>query len=156
MRLPIVACLAPVLACASSPPTPGSAPVEQYVSMPGAGTSLNVVPTSGLSTAQFAFPVDRVWTVMPAVFDSVSMPVSMFDVRTHTIGNSGVKLRGKLGKVGLGRYIDCGQTQIGPNAETYDVVLTLTTVLTAGASGGTAMTINVEASAKPMAFAQEP
>src|SRR5262249_10496561 len=56
----------------------------------------------------------------------------------------------------LAKYIDCGTTQIGPNAESYDITLTLTTVLTAAENGATAMSINVEASAKPMAFSQEP
>jgi hypothetical protein len=157
MRRLIVACLAPALACAGSSPTPGAAPVEQHVSVSGgAGGSINVVPTSGLSSAQFAYPVERVWKVMPAVFDSLSVPVSMLDPRTHTIGNSGFKLRGKLGKVGLGKYIDCGTTQIGPNAESYDITLTLTAVLTPDANGATAMSINVEASARPPAFSQEP
>jgi len=156
MRRLLVACLAPALACAGTNPTPGSAPAEQHVSVPGSAGTLNVVATTGLSNREFAAPLNKVWKVMPAVFDSLSMPVSFLDPSTHTIGNRGFKVRGRLGKVGLARYIDCGTTQIGPNAESYDVTLTLTTALAKTGEGATAMTIDFEASAKPMAFSQEP
>ena len=157
MRRILILCVAPVLACAGTSPTPGSAPAEQHIIVPGAGSAVfNVVPTSGLTSQEFAYPVDKVWKVMPAVFDSIAMPISVFDVQAHTIGNRGLKVRGKLGRVGLARYIDCGTTQIGPNAESYDITLTLTTSLASTQGGATAMTINLEASAKPPAFSQEP
>ena len=156
MRRLLIACLAPALACAGAAPTPGASPVEQHVVVPGSAGALNVVATSGISSREFAAPLDKVWKVMPAVFDSLSIPLSLLDPTTHTIGNRGFKVRGKLGKVGLARYIDCGTTQIGPNSESYDVTLTLTTTLTATAGGATSMTIDFESSAKPLAFAQEP
>ena len=157
MRRLLAVCLASAIACAGTPPTPGAAPAEQHVSVSGGvGTTLNVVPTSGVSTIEFAYPVDKVWKVLAAVFDSVAVPVSLLDAQTHTMGNRGFKLRGKLGKVGLARYIDCGTTQIGPNAESYDITLTLTTTLSATPGGATAMAVNLEASAKPLAFSQEP
>ncbi|HEV8447931.1 MAG TPA: hypothetical protein VGQ44_13960 [Gemmatimonadaceae bacterium] len=156
MRRLLVAGLATALACAGASPSVGSAPAEQHVAVPGSGTTLNVVATSGVSRREFAAPLDKVWRVLPAVFDSLSMPVSFLDPSTHSVGNRGYKVRGKLGKVGLARYIDCGTTQIGPNAESYDVTLTLNTTLTKTGEGATAMTIDFEASAKPMAFAQEP
>ncbi len=156
MRRVLIVGLTSALACAGGTPTPGPGPVEQHVVVPGSGGSLAIAPVSGLSTHEYAASVDRVWKVLPAVFDSIAVPVSELDPQTHTIGNNGFKLRGKLGKVGLGRYIDCGMTQIGPNAESYDVTLTVTATLTAAAAGATSMTINLEASARPLAFAQEP
>jgi hypothetical protein len=157
MRRLVVACLVPALACAGSNPTPGAAPAEQRVIVPGAGgTPFNIVASSGVSSREFAASIDKVWKIMPSVFDSLSVPVSLLDPGTHTIGNRGFKVRGKLGKVGLARYIDCGTTQIGPNAESYDITLTLTTTLASTPGGATAMTIDFEASAKPMAFSQEP
>ena len=156
MRRLLILSAVSTLACAgSAPPTPGSGPAQQQVIVPG-GAALNVVAVSGLQTHEFAYPIDKVWKVLPAVFDSVSVPVSLLDPQVHTIGNRGFKLRGKLGKVGLGRYIDCSTTQIGPNAESYDITLTLTASLATTAGGATSMTINLEASAKPLAFAQEP
>ena len=163
MRRVLVLLIATATACAGSNPPPGSAPVEQHVAVPGGGgsagsggASLNIIPSSGLSTHDLAYPLDAVWKIMPAVLDSLAVPGDFLDPASHTIGNRGLKLRGKLGKVPLGRYIDCGTTQIGPNAESYNITLTLTTALAPLAGGGTSMTINMEASAKPLAFSQEP
>ncbi len=148
--------LVSMAACAANP-APGTTPVEQSIAIVGAGTSsLNVVSAAGTSTHEFAFPVDRVWKIMPAVFDSIAVPVTVLDPRSYTIGNQGFKVRGKLGKVGLARYIDCGTTQIGPNSESYDITLTVTTALAATAGGATAMTVNIQASARPPAFGQDP
>jgi len=157
MRRLFILSMASALACAGTNPTPASGPVEQHVIVVGSGTvPLNVTVTSGLQTQDFAYPIDRVWKVLPAVFDSVSVPVSLLDPQTHTIGNTGFRIRGKLGKVGLARYIDCGTTQVGPNAESYDVNLAFTASLSATSGGATGMTLNLEASAKPLAFAQDP
>ncbi len=156
MRRLLSVCLMSALACAANP-TPGPSPVEHQVIMTGAGSSgLNVVAASTVSTQQIAASVDRVWKVLPAVFDSIAVPVGLVDPQGHTIGNRGLKIRGKLGKVGLARYIDCGTTQIGPNAESYDINLTVTAALRPTGEGATAMTVDVEASARPMAFAQDP
>jgi hypothetical protein len=158
MRRLMSVCLISAAACAGSSPTPGATPdVEQRIAIVGAGTSsLNVVSGSDPATHELAVPLDRVWKVLPAVFDSIAVPVALLDPQSHTIGNRGFKLRGKLGKVGLARYIDCGTTQIGPNAESYDINLTVTTALKATPGGATAMSIVVQASARPMAFAQDP
>ena len=157
MRRLLTACLTSAVACAGSTPTPGVAPVDQHVIVPGAGSSpFTIAAVSGLSTVELAYPLDKVWKVLPMVFDSVAVPITLLDPQTHTIGNRGFKVRGRLGKVGLARYIECGTTQIGPNAESYDVTLTLTSTLSATPGGATAMTINLEASAKPLAFSQEP
>jgi hypothetical protein len=159
MRRLLVASLASALACAGSTPTPGASPptVEQHVIVPGAGSAaFNIVASSGVSSREFAAPIDKVWKTMPSVFDSLSVPVGLLDPATHTIGNNGFKVRAKLGRVGLARYIDCGTTQIGPNAESYDITLTLTTTLVTTPGGATSMAINFLASAKPPAFSQEP
>lgn len=156
-------CVVSVVACAGSNATPEAspAPVEQHVQISTAGSqtslgsSLNLVPSSGLTSHHFAAPIEQVWKVLPAVFDSLGVPVGLLDPRAHAIGNNGFKVRGKLGKVGLARYIDCGTTQIGPNAESYDITLTLTTTLSSTPDGATAMSMNLLASAKPMAFGQD-
>jgi hypothetical protein len=163
MRRLLVACLAPALACAGTNPTPGAAPVEQHVvvlsdgATGGSGaSSLNFVSSSGVSTREFAAPLERIWKILPDVLDSLAVPVGLLDPAHHTIGNSGFRLRGKLGKVSLSRYIDCGSSQIGPNAESYDITLTLTLALAATPGGATAMTTDLEATARPIAFAQAP
>jgi hypothetical protein len=75
------------------------------------------------------------------------------DASKHLAGNAGFKLRQRLGKVPLSRYFDCGTTQVGPNAESYDVYLTVLTSVASDAGGAKVATV-VDASAKPVAFSQ--
>lgn len=96
--------------------------------------------------------MEAVWRVLPAVFDSLEIPVTDRQIATRTIGNSGVRLRGRLGDVSLSRYLDCGATSAGPNAATYEVHFQLQTVVQAGAREGTAqLNTIVQPMARPAA-----
>ena len=106
------------------------------------------------STTALNFPLEQVWKVLPVVMDSASIPIATLEPAKHLIGNSGFKLRQRLGKVSLSRYIDCGTTQIGPNADSYEVVLTVFVQAQAGASNTTNVTLSIDASAKPVSFNQ--
>lgn len=88
------------------------------------------------------------------MFDSLGVAVSTVDQAQHVIGNDALKVRQRLGKAPLSRYLDCGQTQIGPNADSYDVVLTLLVHLQPNGVGSTTLLSTVEATAKPIAYAQ--
>ena len=73
-----------------------------------------------------------IWRALPAVFDSLEVPVSRIDPVEHVFGNEGVRIRKRIGGEAISRYFDCGTTQIGPNADSYDVMLILLTTLRAG------------------------
>ena len=76
------------------------------------------------------------------------------DLEMHRIRQIAHSTRARLGKAPLSRYLDCGNTQIGPNADSYDVFLTvMTTVSPEGASGATLTTI-VDAQSRPVTFNQ--
>jgi len=100
---------------------------------------------------------DQVWRTLPAVFDSLGIPVATLDAAKRIIGNSGFKVRGRLKGVPLSRYIDCGNsTQIGANADSYDVLLTMTAEVQPGETAGATKLINhLQALAKPVNFSQE-
>ncbi len=148
--------LASVAACATSGTVGTTArPVSQDISVGagGAGDRLTIAPSAGPNVNTLEFAPDRVWKVLPAAFDSVAVPVTHLDPATRTIGNEGFKLRQRLGKVPLSRYFDCGTTQIGPNADSYDVFLTVMVQVQAAGAGSKLVT-NVEASARPITFSQ--
>ncbi|MEA3244625.1 MAG: hypothetical protein U9Q74_00570 [Gemmatimonadota bacterium] len=143
-------------ACASSSTVGGSTrPVSQDISIGagGSGDRLTIAPSSGPNVNTLDFAPDRVWKVLPAAFDSVAVPIAHLDPATKTIGNEGFKIRQRLGKVSLSRYFDCGTTQIGPNADSYDVFLTVMVQVQAAGTGSKLVT-NVEASARPITFSQ--
>jgi hypothetical protein len=100
--------------------------------------------------------VDRVWRVLPAAFDSLGIPVTRVDPKLKIIGTEGLKIRQHLKRVPLSRYLDCGQTQIGPNADSYEVFLVLLVQVkpAPNAADNTQVVTTFEASARPLTFSQ--
>jgi hypothetical protein len=134
-----------------SPAAPQTVRVGQMGS--GGSTTMNVSTAAHVTTV--AFPVEDVWRFLPTVWDSLGIPKALIDPKSHTLSNQGMKIRQRLGKVPLSRYIDCGTTQIGPNADSYEVYLTVTSqVVSASASEATISTV-VDAAARPLNFSQE-
>ena len=147
-------------ACASSGSTSAAAPARPDVQTVRGGSaiagSLTVTSNTSAAVTSLAVPLDRVWKVLPAAFDSLGIPLGTLDPNRHLIGYEGFKVRQRLGKTALSRYLDCGTTQVGANADSYEVVLTVLTQLQPGASGTTSLATTVEANARPIAFSQAP
>jgi hypothetical protein len=143
-------------ACASGASTVGSTrPVSTSIAVGagGSGDRLTVAASNGPNINTLAVAPAALWKVLPGVFDSVSVPVARMDVATKTIGNEGFKIRQRLGKTPLSRYFDCGQTQIGPNADSYEMYVTVLLQVVPDGTGSKLMT-HVEASARPLTFSQ--
>jgi hypothetical protein len=103
-----------------------------------------------------AATVPKVWAALPAVFDSLGVPVTSADVASHTIGNSTFKVHGRLKGTPLSRYIDCGMsTQIGPNADNYDIVMSLTASVRADGTAASNVGVTLDAVGRPATFSQE-
>ena len=147
-------------ACASSGTGSAPRPAETVratggASMASGSTGVSVIPTSSEVNMTIASPMNLVWRAMPGVYQSLKIPLTTVDQASHTIGNEGMKALKKLGDVALSKYIDCGNSQIGPNADSYDVHLSIVSQLAANANGTTTLTTNLIASARPLTYAQE-
>jgi hypothetical protein len=157
MRSLLALCLAAAAACASSggSATPSStAPATQTVRIDGVGT-LNVRgsgPSASVKTLPFA--IADAWRVLPAVYDSLGIPITRVDAAQFAIANDGLKVRARLGKTSLSRYLDCGDTQMGPSADNYEVYMTIGTMLRSTGPSSTIVETVLEASARPIQFAQ--
>ena len=150
--------LAALTACASGSSSTGAEPQTMRIVGSGGLGSGSVGMRSASSTAsvsKVAFPLDRAWRALPAVYDSLKIPPTTLDPKTHHFGNEGMKIRQRLGGVQLSKYIDCGQAQIGPSADSYDVFLNVTTTLSAVNAGETEVATTVDAAAKPLNFGQD-
>ncbi len=147
--------LIPLLAaCASSSGTSASVqPATQRVGGEGLG-SMILAGNGGSDVQTLAYTADAVWRALPAVFDSLAIPLNSVDPATKEIGNSALKIRVRLGKVYLSRYVDCGTTQIGPNADNYDVVLTVLSRVVAEGAAASKLTTTVQAQARPATYNQ--
>lgn len=159
MRPIAIVLVASLAACAPAhaPATP--IPEEQTVRVAGvtdkSGLRLTANTTARIDTIWAA--LDRVWKVLPAVYATIEVPIERFDAEASTIGNSALKLYRRLGKIPLTRYLDCGTTQVGPNVDSYEVLLTVLTKLHRSRtdSGTTTVATTVEGMAKPMQFRGE-
>lgn len=149
-RIPILAVVV-LCGCASGGQTSSS---TQVVSVEGAG-SLRINSNATAVTKDVPFALDRVWRLMPAVFDSLGIPITRIDPATHTIADEGAKGRQRLKGVMFSQYFECGASQIGPNADSYDIFYTVTSQVTSTGPNGSRISTLVEASARPVSFAQE-
>jgi hypothetical protein len=141
-------------ACASSTSSSTLTPAPQ--SMQIAGSTVTVSGSDGSSLHIVPFAPDRVWRMLPSVFDSLGVPVGTLDAAKRTMGNSGFKVRGRLKNVPLSRFIDCGNsTQVGPNADSYEVNITLLAEVRPGEAGASNVTLAFQPLARPTNFSQQ-
>jgi hypothetical protein len=158
MRTASLLVLLPLAACASGGAGSTATPASQTVTVVGSqgGTSLTMAGNNSSNVHTLAFGMDQVWRALPFVFDSIGIPVGTLDPAKRNIGNSGFKIRGRLKGVPLSRYIDCGNsTQIGPNADAYDVNISMFAELHPADGGGTTLSTTMDVLARPATFAQE-
>ena len=147
-----------VAACAGAKSSAAPLPTQQTVRVSGAAGGSGTLTMSGNdieATHTLAYSPDAVWRALPAVFDSLGITVAAIDPAKKSMGNEAFKVRGRLKNVPLSRLIDCGNsTQIGPNADNYDVSLTLLADVRPGDAGSSRVTTTFRALGKPANFSQ--
>ena len=129
MRCLMLLTLVLLPACASSSSSTPKGPATQTINA-GAAGSMTMAASASADVVRMPYAADAVWRILPSVFDSVGITVTSIDQAGKTIGNPGFKIRQRLGKAPLSRYLDCGNTQIGPNADSYDVMLSVMSTVT--------------------------
>jgi hypothetical protein len=142
------------LACSSA-----AAPTQRVESVyvPGAAGIFSVSGENGTISAVLGAPLEAAWRVLPTAFDSAGVQLSLIDPKKHVMANEGFKVRAKLGKERLSTYFECGTTQVGPNADSYELYLTVYTSLepVKGDSSRTRMTVAVTGAGKPLQWSQD-
>ena len=139
-----------LVGCASSSHPESARPTSESVRVVGeTGLNIRMAGSDGAATGTVAFAPDKVWTVLPAIYDSLGIPVGTVDPTRHLIGNTGFKAYQRLGKTSLAKLIDCGKTQGFPSADSYDIYLQITTQVQPRDAGSVLSTL-VEASGRPM------
>jgi hypothetical protein len=96
--------------------------------------------------------VQRAWAVLPAVYEQLQIPVTTVKSDQYLIGNPGAKVRRVIGGTAMPRFLECGSTNGGLNAETYLVTLSIHTQLVPATEGETSVFSVVDASAVPPGF----
>jgi hypothetical protein len=119
------------------------------------GSNLRMAPSEGARVSTIAVPIDRAWSALPAIYDSLGIMTDNVDPARKVVGHSGMKLHRQLGKILLTKIIDCGSTQGFPSADSYEIQFSVFTQLASEESGKTKVSTMVTAVGRPMAFAGE-
>ena len=132
--LPVV-----LVGCASvgGAPTPaGSGPgtvVETTrVSIAGSTQTLvdqTVTSTKFVSSNTLSKPLADVWGAVPDIWASLGLTIDGISQKDHRITSGIIRAHRELGKVSLSRYVDCGRSTLGYNADSYFVQLKVETVV---------------------------
>jgi len=158
MRTALLPLLAIAASCASAGSSGSPPPASQTVRVtgPSGNASVRMSGDDASNAHTFLVPPDKVWRALPAVFDSLGIPIAALDPTSHTIGNAAYKVHGHLKRAPLSRFIDCGNsTEIGPNADAYEVSLALSAQVLPGDAGAARLITTFNAVARPGNFAQE-
>jgi hypothetical protein len=142
-----------IAGCSSNPTLESPAQQSVHISTSTGRGAITVVSSSGANVHTTHGSIDRVWKALPMVYDSLSIPLTIVDSRTRVIGNEGFKIRRRLGKTPLSRYLECGRSQMDQNADEYEITMSVITRLAVVDSQQTKVTTMVEASAKGLQFA---
>ena len=143
-------------ACATSPRAAvTTGPATQTIGSAATGGTVRIsAKNDGPDVSTLPYAMARVWSALPVALDSLKVPIARVDPTANVIGNDSFKIRQRLGKTALSRYLDCGAAQIGPNADSYDVMLTVLAQLESTGAASTRLSTTVQAMAKPVTFNQ--
>lgn len=142
-----------LIAC-SSAVTPTQRVESTY--LPGGGL-MSISGENGTISVVIGAPLQTVWRILPTAFDSVGVALTLIDPKKHVMANEGFKIRQKLRNERLSTYFECGTTQVGPNADSYELFIRVDSYLepAKGDSTRTRMTVAVTAQGKPLQFSQD-
>jgi hypothetical protein len=152
-RLAAVGATVSVAAC-SAAVTPTQRVESTY--FPGAGV-MSVSGENGTISVVIGAPLQAVWRVLPTAFDSTGVALTLVDPKQHLMANEGFKVRQKLKNERLSNYFECGTTQVGPNADSYELFVTVRSYLEPlkADSTRTRMTVAITGAGKPLQFSQD-
>jgi hypothetical protein len=140
------------LGCAASTGTQAnSGPEPERVTVISAGNQvLEIHSTADGAGSYWAdAPIERVWAVLPQVYEDLGVPLTVHDSVGKRIGNAGFRAR-RIGGSRLSQFLRCGTgVTATPNADSYLVTMSLTTRLSEPDVGGTTIVTLFRATAKP-------
>jgi len=89
------------------------------------------------------------------VFRALGVQTNTLDPATYTIGIEGRRVA-RIEGGRLSTHLECGRGILGPNADNYDVTMTLLVQLSGHASGGSTVRTTLDAYARPRASSGDP
>lgn len=146
--LALLAVLA-LAACATSTPRGETRQTDVRVAtqVDDAARDIVIQNESSVSSYTLKSPVPQVWEALQEVYQELELPVSEFDPDQKRMGHEGFRATRIAGKR-MSRYLDCGLGMTGPNADRFDIRVTLYTTLSSFGED-TELIIDVDGQGKP-------
>lgn len=147
-------------ACASSQSAPGSQPpvevgaTTQRIQSAMDNTKIlgGVVANQVAVGVSVAAPANDVWTALQAVYAELKVPEGTLETASRSIGNQQFRVRRKFAGESMVKWVDCGNGSGGPNAETYDIQLSLISYVTVVSATQSNLTTRVSGQGSDPAF----
>lgn len=143
-----------ISACGNAGPSPQEiAPSGQYVSfdpVTGAFHQSTLIPaqTRGPDTLT-DLTTKRAVALLPRVYAELNIPVTSFDPKLHLIASSNRPVTLQVGGLRPSMVLDCGMGAYGPNADRYQVSLTIYTGVSGDSLGPAVVETRLSARAVP-------
>lgn len=138
-------------------PTPNVTitPVTQRIVTPGTTLNINTVDVNAGHSHVIIGTMDAAWTALNVVYSDLKIPITTLVDAQHLLGNENFKVRRRVGEIPMQRILDCGNAQGIPNAETYDIVMTISSFLAPNPKGGLTLITRIDATGRSPTFARE-
>jgi hypothetical protein len=143
--------LALATSCASSgsSPDPGIVtPTERVVAADTHGAYRTTVPPN--ATAHIPVSPSRVFDALKSVYEELGVPPAINDPTTGRFGNTDFWKMRKLGTEPISTYLNCGDSIMGPAADTYRIYISLVSQVHPDGKGETDLETSVTAQARNM------
>jgi hypothetical protein len=138
-------------------PTPNVTvtPVTQRIITPGSTLNINTVDVNAGYSQVIIGTMDAAWTALNVVYSDLKIPITTLVDAQHLVGNESFKVRRRVGEIPMQQILDCGNAQGIPNAETYDILMTISSYLAPNPKGGLNLITRIDATGRSPNFARE-
>lgn len=148
-------------ACASSGSSTAAAPattivpVTQRIVSTTTALNINTVAVNAGQSSAIVAPMEAAWTALNVVYNELKIPITTLVDAQHVIGNETFKTRRRIGPLPMQSILDCGNAQGIPNAETYDIQMSIMSYLTPNPKGGLTLVTRIDATGKSPNFSRD-
>lgn len=141
---------------ANTAPPVTMTPVTQRVVMASGNTvSINTTTVNSGASSLVLAPLDSAWAALKAVYAELGIPATTLVDASHLIANESFKTRRRIGKVPMQNILDCGSSLGMPNAETYDIMMSISSYLVKNPKAGFNLVTRIDATGKSPNFSRE-
>ncbi len=140
---------------ASAAPEVTVTPITRRLVTPGTTLNINTVDVNSGYAQIIVAPMDAAWNALGVAYSEFKIPITTLVDAQHLLGNESYKARRRIGALLMHQILDCGNAQGIPNAETYDIQMSISSYLTPNPKGGINLITRIDATGKSPNFSRE-